>query len=48
MDYTYPSLLERGLRTPSLSVVIEIGRVLGIEPAQLVSETLARLRGDEQ
>ena len=45
MDYTYPSLLERGLRTPSLSVVIEIGRALGIEPAQLVIETLARLRG---
>ena len=35
MDYTYPSLLERGLRTPSLSVVIEIGRALGIEPAPL-------------
>ena len=48
MDYTYPSLLERGLRTPSLSVVIEIGRALGIEPAQLVTETLARLRGGEQ
>jgi transcriptional regulator with XRE-family HTH domain len=48
MDYTYPSLLERGLRTPSLSVVIEIGRALGIEPAQLVIETLARLRGGEQ
>ena len=48
MDYTYPSLLERGLRTPSLSVVIEIGRALGIEPAQLAIETLARLRGGEQ
>ncbi len=36
MDYTYPSLLEHGLRTPSLSVVIEIGCALGIEPAQLV------------
>ena len=48
MDCTYPSLLERGLRTPSLLVVIEIGHALGIEPAQLVVETLARLRGDER
>ena len=48
MDYTYPSLLERGLRTPSLLVVIAIGRALEIEPAQLVIETLARLRGGEQ
>ena len=48
MDYTYPSLLERGLRTPSLLVVIEIARALGVEPAELVVETLARLRGDER
>jgi transcriptional regulator with XRE-family HTH domain len=46
MDRTYPSLLERGLRTPSLAMVIQIARALGVEPAQLVIETLTRLRDD--
>jgi transcriptional regulator with XRE-family HTH domain len=44
IDRTYPSLLERGLRTPTLPVVIEIAQALGVEPAQLVSETLEQLR----
>jgi XRE family transcriptional regulator, regulator of sulfur utilization len=47
-DRTYPSLLERGLRTPTLSVIIEIAHALGVEPAQLVSETLKRLREGQQ
>jgi ribosome-binding protein aMBF1 (putative translation factor) len=48
IDRTYPSLLERGLRTPTLPVVIEVAQALGVEPAQLVSETLERLREGEQ
>jgi len=48
MDRTYPSLLERGLRTSTLRVVIEIAQALGVEPAQLVIETLERLREGEQ
>ena len=44
LDRTYPSLLERGLRSPTLLMVIEIANALGIEPSQLVSETLERLR----
>jgi transcriptional regulator with XRE-family HTH domain len=48
MDRTYPSLLERGLRTPTLPVVIEIAQALGVEPAQLVIETLERLREDNR
>jgi XRE family transcriptional regulator, regulator of sulfur utilization len=48
LDRTTPSLYERGLRTPTLSVVIEIARALGLEPAQLVSETLERLRECQQ
>jgi transcriptional regulator with XRE-family HTH domain len=48
LDRTTPSLYERGLRTPTLSVVIEIARALGLEPAQLVSETLERLREGQQ
>ena len=45
LDRTYPSLLERGLRTPTLTVLIEIARALNMEPAQLVSDTAERLRG---
>ena len=45
LDRTYPSLLERGLRSPTLSVIIEIARVLDVEPAQLVTETVERLLG---
>ena len=48
IDRTYPSLLERGLRTPTLTVVIEIAQALGVEPAQLVSDTLERLREGQQ
>jgi transcriptional regulator with XRE-family HTH domain len=44
LDRTYPSLLERGLRTPTLTVVIDFGRALRVEPAQLVSATIERLR----
>jgi transcriptional regulator with XRE-family HTH domain len=44
MDRTYPSLLERGRRQPSLTVLISIATALGIEPALLVSMTIARLR----
>ena len=47
LDQTYPSLLERGLRTPTLTVLIEIARALHVEPTQLVSDTIERLRGDE-
>ena len=48
LDRTTPSLYERGLRTPTLSLVIEIAQALGLEPAQLVSETLERLREGQQ
>jgi transcriptional regulator with XRE-family HTH domain len=41
---TTPSLYERGLRTPTLTVLFDIGRALDIEPTQLVSATIDRLR----
>jgi transcriptional regulator with XRE-family HTH domain len=47
LDRTTPSLYERGLRTPTLTVLIEIGRALGVDPTQLVSATIRRLRGDQ-
>jgi transcriptional regulator with XRE-family HTH domain len=44
-DRTYPSLLERGLRQPTIGKVIEIAGALHLDPAALVNMTVARLRG---
>ncbi len=38
-DRTYPSLLERGLRTPTLTVIFAIAKALGIPATTLVTET---------
>jgi transcriptional regulator with XRE-family HTH domain len=45
LDRTYSSLLERGQRNPTLLVVCKLARVLRIEPAQLVADTMAHMRG---
>lgn len=44
LDRTYPSLLERGLREPTLGVVIRLARALGINPCVLVRMTLWRVQ----
>jgi transcriptional regulator with XRE-family HTH domain len=44
LDRTYASLLERGLRTPTLAVILDIAQALGVEATQLISDTIARLR----
>ncbi len=41
---TYISLLERGLRNPSLTSIQKVARALGISMAALVSEAEAGLR----
>jgi transcriptional regulator with XRE-family HTH domain len=46
LDRTTPSLYERGLRTPTLTVLIEIGRALDVDPTQLIAATIRRLRGE--
>jgi transcriptional regulator with XRE-family HTH domain len=43
-DRTYPSLLERGLRAPSLWMVLRFGEALNRAPEQLVADTVALLR----
>jgi transcriptional regulator with XRE-family HTH domain len=48
MDRTYPSLLERGLRTPSLLQLLNIGGALKIRPGMLVDMTAARLQRESQ
>jgi transcriptional regulator with XRE-family HTH domain len=47
LDRTTPSLYERGIRSPTLTVLFEIARALDVEPTQLVADTLARLRRSE-
>lgn len=41
---TYPSLLERGLRQPSLAVVFVVAKALRVRSEWLVTETAVRLR----
>ena len=44
IDRTYRSMLERGLRQPTLGRVIAIANALHIELAAIVAATVARLR----
>jgi transcriptional regulator with XRE-family HTH domain len=44
IDRTYPSMLERGLRQPTLGRIIAIANALDIQPVVLVASTVARLR----
>jgi transcriptional regulator with XRE-family HTH domain len=43
-DRTYPSLLERGLRCPTLPMLLRLADALEVEPAQLVIDTVELLR----
>jgi transcriptional regulator with XRE-family HTH domain len=44
IDRTFVSLLERGLRQPSLSTILELSKVLGVAPSSLVNEVEKRTR----
>lgn len=44
-DRTYPSLLERGLRTPTVTMLLRLAGALGVEPSQLIIDTVERLNG---
>jgi transcriptional regulator with XRE-family HTH domain len=39
LDRTFISMLERGLRQPSLTTIVKIATVLGIKPSKLLVET---------
>ena len=45
LDRTFISLLERGLRQPSLSTLLELAEALGVDAANLVRDTAAEYRG---
>jgi len=40
----YVGLLERGLRVPSLDILLKLGKALGTSASSLVSKVEARLR----
>jgi transcriptional regulator with XRE-family HTH domain len=44
LDRTYPSLLERGLRSPTLAMILRLAQAMNVEPERLVTETVRRLR----
>ena len=45
LDRTYISLLERGLRQPTLETLFRLAEVLEIAPATIVARTSSRLSG---
>jgi transcriptional regulator with XRE-family HTH domain len=45
VDRTYPSLVERGLRCPTLTMLLRLAEALAVEPAHLITETVKRLQG---
>lgn len=40
LDRTTPSLLERGLRQPTLAVIFLLGRALEVDPRELVGQVM--------
>lgn len=46
LDRTYVSLLERGLRQPSLRSIFQLSKALSVEPETLISEARAYLDED--
>jgi transcriptional regulator with XRE-family HTH domain len=47
-DRTYSSLLERGRRTPTFFVMLQLAAALKMDPIVLCSDAVARLRGPVQ
>ena len=43
LSRTYPSLLERGLREPTLTVLVQLAEALHCNPTALVEATVAEL-----
>lgn len=46
LDRTYISLLERGLRQPSLFSIFQLSNSLGISPSEVVAEVEIKLNED--
>ncbi|MGA2226036.1 MAG: helix-turn-helix transcriptional regulator [Syntrophobacteraceae bacterium] len=46
LDRTYISLLERGLRQPSLSSILQLSKSLGVSSADILAEVEEKLNED--
>jgi len=46
LDRTFISLMERGLRQPSLTTILQLSAPLGVEPGDLVAMVVALLSRD--
>jgi len=46
LDRTYISLLERGLRQPSLTSILQISRALNVSSSEIVTKVEAMLNED--
>ena len=43
LDRTYISMLERGLRQPTLTTMLQISTALGISPTELMTQVESKL-----
>ena len=46
LDRTYISLLERGLRQPSLSSILQLSKPLGVSSSEILAQVEARISED--
>ena len=46
LDRTYISLLERGLRQPSLSSILQLSKSLGVSSSEMIAQVEAKLNED--
>ena len=47
-DRSYPSLLERGRRSPTFFLIVQLTRALQMQPVALFADAVARLRKKEE
>jgi transcriptional regulator with XRE-family HTH domain len=47
LDRTFPTLLERGLRTPTLGTLLRLAEALGISAEELVEDTRSQMSRPE-
>jgi transcriptional regulator with XRE-family HTH domain len=47
-DRTYPTMLERGRRSPTFFVIVQLARALRMQPVALFADAVGRLRAEEE
>ena len=46
LDRTYISLLERGLRQPSLTTILNLSKALDLNPQELINQVVIKIESD--